>query len=90
MGCTTSISKIYTVGRRKKTISIPETVVFVPSMRVPVRSDLQRTLRGLIPRDVADKLSSLRNQIVLVAEETGLVLQRLLFLYIFCLVAEKM
>ncbi|XP_010660700.1 uncharacterized protein LOC100246380 isoform X1 [Vitis vinifera] len=70
MGCTTSISKIYTVGRRKKTISIPETVVFVPSMRVPVRSDLQRTLRGLIPRDVADKLSSLRNQIVLVAEET--------------------
>ena len=78
MGCASSISKIYTVGSAKK-ISIPEIAIFVPSMRVPVRFDLQRTLRGLIPRDLIDKLSSFRNQIVLVAEETGLVLQRLLF-----------
>lgn len=77
MGCASSISKIYTVGSRKKTISIPEIVVFVSGVRVPVRSDLQRNLRGLIPRDLIDELSSLRNQIVLVAEETGMVLQRL-------------
>lgn len=70
MGCTTSI---YAVGRKKKK-SVPEVVVFVPSMRIPVQSDLLRPLRGLIPKDLADRLSCLRNQIVLVAEDTGLVL----------------
>lgn len=67
MGCTSSV---YAVGRKKK-LSIPEMVVFVPSMRIPVQSDLQRPLRGLIPKDLADRLCSLRNQIVLVAEDTG-------------------
>ncbi|KAK4603165.1 hypothetical protein RGQ29_011939 [Quercus rubra] len=67
MGCTTSM---YAVGRKKKK-SVPEVVVFVPSMRIPVQSDLQRPLRGLIPKDLADRLSCLRNQIVLVAEDTG-------------------
>ncbi|KAK9272193.1 hypothetical protein L1049_002564 [Liquidambar formosana] len=68
MGCTSSIP---TLGRKKKTTSIPEVAVFVPSMRIPIQSDLQGALRGLIPRDLADRLSSLRNQIVLVAEDTG-------------------
>ncbi|KAG6581124.1 hypothetical protein SDJN03_21126, partial [Cucurbita argyrosperma subsp. sororia] len=67
MGCTSSV---YAVGRKKK-LSIPEMVMFVPSMRIPVQSDLQRPLRGLISKDLADRLSSLRNQIVLVAEDTG-------------------
>nr|XP_023923619.1 uncharacterized protein LOC112035022 isoform X3 [Quercus suber] len=67
MGCTTSI---YAVGRKKKK-NVPEVVVFVPSMRIPVQSDLLRPLRGLIPKDLADRLSCLRNQIVLVAEDTG-------------------
>jgi len=64
MGCT------YSVYRKKKT-NFPEVVVFVPSTRIPVQSDLQRVLKGVIPRDLADKLTSLRNQIVLVAEDTG-------------------
>ncbi|GMY13008.1 BRO1 domain-containing protein BROX homolog [Fagus crenata] len=68
MGCTSSI---YAVTRKKKKLSVPEVVVFVPSMRIPVQSDLQRPLRGLIPKDLADRLSCLRNQIVLVAEDTG-------------------
>lgn len=64
MGCT------YSVYRKKKS-SFPEVVVFVPSTRIPVQSDLQRVLKGVIPRDLADKLAALRNQIVLIAEDTG-------------------
>ncbi|XP_054802633.1 uncharacterized protein LOC129306200 isoform X2 [Prosopis cineraria] len=68
MGCTCSA---YARGRKKSSLSIPEVAVFVPSIRIPVQSDLQRALGGIIPRELADKLSSLRNQIVLVAEDTG-------------------
>uniref|UniRef100_A0A6N2MMS6 BRO1 domain-containing protein n=1 Tax=Salix viminalis TaxID=40686 RepID=A0A6N2MMS6_SALVM len=68
MGCGASI---YAVGKRKKKTNIPEVVVYVPSMRIPAQSDLQRPLRGLIPHDLADRLGCLRNQIVLVAEDTG-------------------
>ncbi|XP_042969327.1 BRO1 domain-containing protein BROX homolog isoform X1 [Carya illinoinensis] len=68
MGCTSSM---YAVGRKKKKLIVPEVVVFVPSMPIPVQSDLQRPLRGLIPKDLADRLSCIRNQIVLVAEDTG-------------------
>lgn len=67
MGCS------YSAYRKKKS-SFPEVVVLVPSTRIPVQSDLQRALKGLVPKDLADKLSSLRNQIVLVAEDTGIVL----------------
>ncbi|KAJ6949183.1 hypothetical protein NC651_003247 [Populus alba x Populus x berolinensis] len=67
MGCSASM---YAVGKRKKT-SIPEVVVYVPSMRIPAQSDLQRPLRGLIFQDLVDRLACLRNQIVLVAEDTG-------------------
>ncbi|KAJ6777023.1 hypothetical protein OIU74_001074 [Salix koriyanagi] len=68
MGCGASI---YAVGKRKKKTNIPEVVVYVPSMRIPAQSDLQRPLRGLIPHDLVDRLGCLRNQIVLVAEDTG-------------------
>ncbi|PIN01706.1 hypothetical protein CDL12_25782 [Handroanthus impetiginosus] len=66
MGCTYSV---YAIGKKNKKI-IPEVSVLVPSLRVPVQSDMQRTLRGLIPKDLADRITSLRNQIVLVAEDT--------------------
>ncbi|KAF8018364.1 hypothetical protein BT93_H3296 [Corymbia citriodora subsp. variegata] len=66
MGCTASV---FMAGRRKK-LSIPEIAVFVPSMRVPVQSNLQRALKGLVPRDLVDRLSALRNQILLLAEDT--------------------
>ncbi|XP_040369953.1 uncharacterized protein LOC112189749 isoform X3 [Rosa chinensis] len=67
MGCASSI---YAAVGTKKKLSIPEVVVFVPSTRIPAQSDLQKQLRGLIPKDIADRLSSLRNQIVFVAEDT--------------------
>ncbi|KAF9622399.1 hypothetical protein IFM89_031202 [Coptis chinensis] len=71
MGCTASVSKkIYNVGRKKKLV-IPEVIVFVPTMRIPVDTDLQRALKGIIPRDLVDKLSTLRSQISLLAEDTG-------------------
>ncbi|CAK9183699.1 unnamed protein product [Ilex paraguariensis] len=68
MGCTYSV---HAVGSREKKKNIPEVSIFVPSMRVPGQCDVQRTLRRLIPTDLADRISSLRNQIVLVAEDTG-------------------
>lgn len=68
MGCAASF---YAVGRKQRK-NIPEVTVFVPSIRVPLQSDLQRKLRGLIPNNLADRISSLRNQIVLVAEDTGM------------------
>ena len=68
MGCGASM---YPAGERKNK-SVPEVVVYVPSMRIPAQSDLQRPLRGLIPQDLVDRLACLRNQIVLVAEDTGL------------------
>ncbi|XAR58317.1 hypothetical protein NMG60_11026765 [Bertholletia excelsa] len=66
MGCTASI---YALGRKKR-LNVSEIAVFVPSLRVPVQSDFQRALRGLIPNDLADRIASLRNQILLVAEDT--------------------
>ncbi|KAK4367380.1 hypothetical protein RND71_011172 [Anisodus tanguticus] len=68
MGCAVSV---YAVGKKKtKKKSIPEVSIFVPSMRVPAQCDLQRTLKGVIPKDLADRLTSIRNQIVLIAQDT--------------------
>lgn len=67
MGC--SISIIGT--KNKKTKSIPEIAVFVPTIRVPIQSDLQRALKGVVPRTLVERLHSLRNQIFLVAHHTG-------------------
>lgn len=72
MGCTSSI---YTIGRKKKK-NIPQVTIFVPPLRVPVQSDvLHKMLRGLIPKDLVDRITSLRNQIIFVAEDTGMLLQ---------------
>ncbi|CAN4082303.1 unnamed protein product [Withania somnifera] len=68
MGCAVSV---YAVGKKKKKKSIiPEVSIFVPSMRVPAQCDLQRTLKGVIPKDLADRLTSIRNQILLIAQDT--------------------
>ncbi|XP_016469870.1 uncharacterized protein LOC107792192 isoform X2 [Nicotiana tabacum] len=67
MGCAVSV---YAVGKKKKKNIIPEVSIFVPSMRVPVQCDIQRTLKGVIPKDLADRLTSIRNQIVLIAQDT--------------------
>ncbi|KAL5717435.1 hypothetical protein ACHQM5_010435 [Ranunculus cassubicifolius] len=69
MGCTSSVPM--NVGRKKK-LSILETVVFVPAMQIPVEFDFKKTLKGLlVPRDLVERLTSLRSQIVLVADDTG-------------------
>nr|GMC99547.1 BRO1 domain-containing protein BROX homolog isoform X2 [Ipomoea batatas] len=71
MGCASSA---YVFGRNKKTKkTIPEVTIFIPSIRVPVYSDLfsATTLNnGFIHKDLARTITSLRNQIVLVAEDT--------------------
>lgn len=70
MGCAMSV---YEAGKKKKKkSSIREVSIFVPSMRVPAQCDLQRTLKGVIPKDLADRLTSIRNQILLIAEDTGI------------------
>ncbi|KAK9038212.1 hypothetical protein V6N11_023095 [Hibiscus sabdariffa] len=53
MGCTYSV---YGVGKKKK-LSIPEVIVFAPCIRIPAQCDLQRAIKGLIPRDNIDRLS---------------------------------
>ncbi|KAH0746226.1 hypothetical protein KY285_007883 [Solanum tuberosum] len=68
MGCTISV---YQVGKKKKQKGIiPEVSIFVPSMRVPAQCDLQRTLKGVIPKDLVDRLTSVRNQIMLIVQDT--------------------
>ncbi|KAL0709487.1 hypothetical protein Bca4012_016465 [Brassica carinata] len=69
MGCATSAYAV--VGRKNKKRNIQESVVFVPQLRVPVQSDLQRHLKDVAPKTTVDRLACLRNQIQLVAEDTG-------------------
>ncbi|XP_010250576.1 PREDICTED: uncharacterized protein LOC104592790 [Nelumbo nucifera] len=75
MGCTSSSSissKMYTtVGRKKKKVNIPEFTVFVPPLRVPVESDFQLPLKGILPRQLVDRLSTHRGRIVSLAEDIG-------------------
>ncbi|KAL1188971.1 hypothetical protein V5N11_029075 [Cardamine amara subsp. amara] len=68
MGCATSAYAV--VGRKNKKRIIQESVVFVLQFRVPVQSDLQRQLKGVAPKTTIDRLTCLRNQIQLVAEDT--------------------
>ncbi|XP_068667356.1 uncharacterized protein [Aristolochia californica] len=70
MGCTSSISKRYIFGKKKK-LNIPEVVVFVPVMWIPSDVDLMKPLEGLLSQNFLERLSALRSQIVLIAQETG-------------------
>ncbi|KAK9120178.1 hypothetical protein Scep_018271 [Stephania cephalantha] len=75
MGCTSSMpNKMYNVGKKKnkkRKLNIPEVVVFVSSLSLPGETNLQRALRGLLPRHLVDRLSGLRSQIMILAEDTG-------------------
>ncbi|KAK9108570.1 hypothetical protein Syun_024581 [Stephania yunnanensis] len=75
MGCTSSMpNKMYIVGKKKnkkRKLNIPEVVVFVPALSLPGETNLQRALRGLLPRHLVDRLSGLRSQIMILAEDTG-------------------
>ena len=69
MGCATSACA---VGESKNKRSIiQESVVFVLQLRVPVQTDLQRQLKGVASKTTIDRLACLRNQIQLVAEDSG-------------------
>lgn len=70
MGCTSSI--LQQAGGKRKKMLIPEVVVFVPTMQIPVQSDLQKGLKGLIPKDMIDHLIHFRNRAILLSEDTGL------------------
>lgn len=73
MGCSASM---YSIRRKKPKRNIPQVSIFVPPLRIPVHSDdLHKMLRGLIPKDIVDRISYLRNQIVLVAEDTGMLIK---------------
>ncbi|KAK9678101.1 hypothetical protein RND81_11G188300 [Saponaria officinalis] len=63
MGCTSS-------KLQKKKMNISEVVVFVPTLQIPVPSDLLKPLKGFIPKDLIDRLVSLRNRIILLSEDT--------------------
>ncbi|KNA11519.1 hypothetical protein SOVF_134480 [Spinacia oleracea] len=68
MGCTSSI--LQQAGGKRKKMLIPEVVVFVPTMQIPVQSDLQKGLKGLIPKDMIDHLIHFRNRAILLSEDT--------------------
>ncbi|CAG7911295.1 unnamed protein product, partial [Brassica rapa] len=70
MGCATSACAV--VGSKNKRSIIQESVVFVLQLRVPVQTDLQRQLKGVASKTTIDRLACLRNQIQLVAEDSGI------------------
>lgn len=76
MGCTSSIPGRYKNGRRrkKKGSRIAEVAVFVPCLRVPVAVDLQQGLRGIVGREVVERIMQRRSRIVLLAQENGIFL----------------
>ncbi|KAI3929513.1 hypothetical protein MKX01_025681 [Papaver californicum] len=61
MGCTSSVpTRIYSIGKKKK-LNIRQVVVFIPKLRIPVEFDIRNSLKGLVPRDLLDRLFSLRS-----------------------------
>ncbi|KAJ8433203.1 hypothetical protein Cgig2_004335 [Carnegiea gigantea] len=69
MGCTSSLLR--GGGGRKMKMSISDMVVFAPAMLIPVPSDLHKGLKGLVPKDLLDRLTALRNRIILLSEDTN-------------------
>jgi len=69
MGCTSSL--LQGGGGRRRKMAISEVVVFAPALLIPVPSDLHKGLKGLVPKDLLDRLIALRNRIILLSEDTG-------------------
>ncbi|KAM7267237.1 hypothetical protein ACFE04_009403 [Oxalis oulophora] len=67
MGCSSSVN----VAEKKKKIAVSEIGVLVPSMWVPAQCNVRKALKALIPNDLAERLTCLRNKIVLMAEDSG-------------------
>lgn len=56
--------------RRRKKMPISEVVVFSPTLLIPFPFDLHKGLKGLVPKDLLDRLIALRNRIILLSEDT--------------------
>lgn len=71
MGCGASIPKKYTLGGKgkKRRSIIQEVALFVPTIRIPVATDIVHPLRGLVSKELVDRLSTLRAHVVALAEE---------------------
>ncbi|KAG0529913.1 hypothetical protein BDA96_05G138400 [Sorghum bicolor] len=71
MGCGPSIPEKYSIrgksGKRRSIIQ--EVAVFVPTIRIPLASDIAHPLRGIVSKDLVDRLSTLRAHVVALAEE---------------------
>ncbi|KAI3825262.1 hypothetical protein L1987_06743 [Smallanthus sonchifolius] len=61
---------VYRVGGNKKQMKIPVVTIFAPSIRVPVNPNFQKPLKGIVPKDLTDRLTSFRNQIALLTQQT--------------------
>ncbi|CAM0876436.1 unnamed protein product [Alopecurus aequalis] len=69
MGCGASIpNKLGGKGRKRRSV-LQEVAVFVPTIRVPVATDIVHPLRGLVAKELLDRLAALRSNVVLLAEE---------------------
>lgn len=84
MGCGPSIPKKYSIGGkgRKRRSIIQEVAVFVPTVRIPVDSDVVHPLRGLVSKDLVDRLSKLRAHVVALAEEICMLMITCSFIWI--------
>nr|XP_043608562.1 uncharacterized protein LOC122580356 [Erigeron canadensis] len=74
MGCAISV---YRVGgnnnNNKKPMKIPLVTILVPSsIRVPTNTNISKSLKGLVPKDLVDRLTSFRSQIGLLAQQTDI------------------
>jgi hypothetical protein len=69
MGCGASIpNKLGGKGRKRRSV-IQEVAVFLPTIRVPVAIDIVHPLRGLVSKELLDRLATLRSNVVLLAED---------------------
>ncbi|KAM0859052.1 hypothetical protein ACQ4PT_047468 [Festuca glaucescens] len=69
MGCGASIpNKLGGKGRKRRSV-IQEVAVFLPTIRVPVATDIVHPLRGLVSKELLDRLATLRSKVVLLGED---------------------
>lgn len=86
MGCATSVPKrtsFPSKRRKSKKGRINEVAVFVPAFQVPMPVDFLHPLRGLVSRELIDKVFRIRSRIVSLAEQDGVWLTCFIFSFLF-------
>ena len=66
MGCGASVPN--GKGRKRRSV-VQEVAVFIPTIRVPVATDVVQPLRGLVSKELVDRLATLRTNVVALAED---------------------